>query len=79
MVFADNNSTAIAEARGFCAERYKFISESGGITIYETIDRIQVEVGFRNLTDYVQLTAMEKLLMATLGLKDRYFVIAYFR
>jgi len=77
LVFPDNNQTSIAAARGYCAERYKFVSESGGITVYEDRRGTHIEAGFRNLTDYVQLTALEKLLMASLGLKDRWFIISY--
>ncbi|MCL2501977.1 MAG: Ig-like domain-containing protein [Bacteroidales bacterium] len=74
LAFADNDNTAVAAARGYCAERYKFVSESGGITVYQDRNGAHIEVGFRNLTDYVGITALQ---LALIGLKNRWFIISY--
>ena len=77
LAFADNDKTAIEAVEGFCAERYKFILESDGIKVYEDRNGTHIEVGYRNLTEYVELTASQKLAMAAMGLKDRWFIISY--
>ena len=76
LAFADDDPVAIAAARGFCEERYKYVLESNGITVYQDRDGTHIEVGFRNLTEYVSVTALQ---LSMLGLKNRWFIVSYAR
>ena len=74
LAFTDTDQTAINFARGYCAERYMLLGEIDGISVYRDRDGTHIEVGFRNLTDFIDITALQ---LSILGLKNRWFVISY--
>ena len=74
LAFADNDNTGISAARGFCEERYKWMSASGGVNVYEDKNGTHIEVGYRNLSDYVGIPAWQ---LALIGLSNRWFIISY--